>query len=148
MKQFRMTTPLALALALALSLVAVGAAAHGRHGGGAPVPFSGPRMERWLADLPDDLRGRATVILEDARPALQDLHHRIFLKMEELRGLSFAGDTPPETLARLGMELQDLRDRLREGYRGVRERFRLEVGVEPPPSKKHRGHRGMRQFGM
>lgn len=147
MKQSRMKPPLALALVLALSLVAVGASAHGRHEGGCPVPFSGPRMERWLADLPDHARTRAMIILEDARPALQDLHHQAFLKMEELRGLSFAGDTPPETLARLGMELQELRDRLRAAYHGVRERLRMEVGVDLPPSR-HGGRRGMTQFGM
>ncbi len=87
----------------------------------------------WLAELPDFQREKAREILKDAHPALHDLRNRIREKKGELVSLSFDRNTPPETLPRLGQELQDLRDQLKSRLKEVEKRLNIEAGVTMGP---------------
>ncbi len=87
----------------------------------------------WLAELPDFQREKAREILKDAHPALHDLRNRIRGKKGELVSLSFDRNTPPETLPRLGQELQDLRDQLKSRLKEVEKRLNIEAGVTMGP---------------
>ncbi len=68
-----------------------------------------------------------------AHPALHDLRNRIREKKGELVSLSFDRNTPPETLPRLGQELQDLRDQLKSRLKEVEKRLNIEAGVTMGP---------------
>lgn len=87
----------------------------------------------WLASLPDFQREKARKILRDAHPMLHALREGIREKKGELVALSFDRNTPPETLPRLGQELQDLRDQLKVGLKEVEKRLKIEAGVAMGP---------------
>lgn len=87
----------------------------------------------WLAKLPDFQREKARKILKEAHPALHDLRSRIREKKGELVSLSFDRNTPPETLPRLGQELQELRDELKSRLKDVEKRLNYEAGVVMGP---------------
>lgn len=132
------TLAILLLLLLSLSLptdVAAGGHGHGGHGNG-----GGYRqyrdVEEWLSGLPPEQGARARAILDEERPAIQELRARIHAKMDELDSLSYNANTPSDALPRLGWELQTLRDELRARYRHVRQRLLDEAGVDFP------GHRG------
>lgn len=52
-------------------------------------------------------------MVEDYLPRVQALRQRILLKKNELAQLRYDLETPPDTLPKLGRELQFLRDELR-----------------------------------
>lgn len=132
---------LVLVLLLLLSLTmptGVLAAGHG-HGGGHRQYRD---VEEWLAELPAEQRERARTILEEERPAIEELRERIYAKMDELDSLSYSATTPSDALPRLGWELQNLRESLRACYRRVCDRLRAEAGVTFPVNRG-RGCRSM-----
>lgn len=83
-----------------------------------------------LADLPADKQKRAVQIMEEAMPALRDLDGQIGAKRRELEQLNFNDGSDPEQLARLGRELQELRDSMKEKLSQVSDRLRTETGLD------------------
>ena len=102
----------------------------------------------WLDSLPPRERDLTRRILREVHPAMSSLREAIRDKKAELASLSFSSDTRPETLPRLGQELQSLRRSLRDELEKLGERLRIEAGVKmgplggdgfwlaPPPAKK------------
>lgn len=136
-----------LILLLCLSLTPSWALAGGHEDGGHNNGHGRSRnMEEWLAELPQDKRDSIRIILDEERPAIQELRQRIRGKMQELDNLIYSSDTPGDALARLGWELQTLRESLRDRYRHVRQRIYEEVGVRLPRARG-RGCRSITQPG-
>lgn len=132
---------LAMVLLLLLSLILPTGALAGGHGhGGGYRQYRD--MEEWLSELPEEQRERVRAILDEERPAIEDLRARIHAKMDELDSLSYSANTPSDALPRLGWELQTLRESLHSRYRRVRERLQSEVGVNFPVNRG-RGCRSM-----
>lgn len=90
-------------------------------------------VRQWLDSLPAAQRERARKILREARPGLHELRVRIREKTAELAELRFNSATPPDTLPRLGQELQRLRTQLRRRLHTINELLRHEVGVQMGP---------------
>lgn len=90
-------------------------------------------IRQWLAGLDPDQRARARLILRDAHPTMYSLRLAIRDKKAELAALSFDKNTPPETLPRLGQELQALRKSLRAELEKVSDRLKREAGVTMGP---------------
>lgn len=90
-------------------------------------------MRLWLDSLEPFKRERARAILKEAHPYLEDLREAIRGKKAQLATLSFDRGTSPETLPRLGMELQKLKASLRDRLRQISNRLRFEAGVDTAP---------------
>lgn len=90
-------------------------------------------VRQWLTTLPEGQRERALKILREAHPGVHALRDRIREKKAELAALSFDSTTPPDTLPRLGRELQILREQLRRRLLLVSEQLSNEVGVPMGP---------------
>lgn len=90
-------------------------------------------VRQWLDSLPAEQQKQARKILRDAHPGLHELRVRIREKTTALAELRFSSATPPDTLPRLGQELQRLRAQLRRRLHTVNERLRHEVGVPMGP---------------
>lgn len=90
-------------------------------------------LRRWLNSLQPFQQERARQILKEARPAMRDLRKAIREKKAELAELSFDRNTAPETLPRLGMELQQLRADLRHKLQMLSNRLYFEAGVRFGP---------------
>ena len=111
-------------------------------------------VRQWLATLPPLQQMQARKILQEAHPGVHALRERIREKKAELAALSFDSTTPPDTLPRLGRELQILREQLRRRLLRVSDKLRDEVGVpmgplrdegfwlNPPFDDKNTGTRG------
>ena len=67
--------------------------------------------------------------MEEAMPALRDLDGQIGAKRRELEQLNFNDGSDPEQLARLGRELQEQRDSMKEKLSQVSDRLRTETGL-------------------
>ena len=87
----------------------------------------------WLETLPARQRQQARKILQEAHPDVQVLRMRIRETKARLESLAFDSDTPTDTLPRLGLELQMLRNRLRARLSEISEQLRTEVGVPMGP---------------
>lgn len=90
-------------------------------------------VRQWLESLPADQREQAHKILREAHPDVHALRVRIREKKAELEELRFDSTTPPDTLPRIGLELQMLRNQLRRRLLHVSELLRTEVGVPMGP---------------
>lgn len=90
-------------------------------------------IRAWLATLPEAKVKLARPILLEMHPALHELRKEIYNKRLELIALSYKKGTPPETLPRLGQQLQKLRMKLRSMLNEVNERLRKEAMVEMGP---------------
>lgn len=90
-------------------------------------------VRQWLATLPPVQQVQARKILQAAHPGVHALRERIREKKAELAALSFDSATPPDTLPRLGRELQILREQLRRRLLLVSDQLRDEVGVSMGP---------------
>lgn len=88
---------------------------------------------RWLETLPPRQRQQARKILQEAHPDVHVLRVRIRETKARLESLRFDSDTPTDTLPRLGLELQMLRNRLRKRLSEISEQLRTEVGVPMGP---------------
>ncbi|MBD5558189.1 MAG: hypothetical protein HDQ92_06520 [Desulfovibrio sp.] len=84
---------------------------------------------RWLETLPARQRQQARKILQEAHPGVHVLRVRIRETKARLERLAFDSDTPTDTLPRLGLELQMLRNRLRKRLQEITDQLRTEVGV-------------------
>lgn len=90
-------------------------------------------MRRWLSSLDPQRRVLARQILRDSHPGLRALREAIREKKSQLASLSFDRNTKPETLPKLGKELQELRATLRQNLEIVNKRLQNEVGIELEP---------------
>lgn len=90
-------------------------------------------VREWLDSLPPAQQEQARKILREAHPGLHELRVRIREKKAELAGLRFNSATPPDTLPRLGQELQRLRAQLRRRLHTINESLRNEAGVQMGP---------------
>lgn len=70
-------------------------------------------LSSWLEGLPPMQRAAAQQVVDHYLPQVQALRQRILLKKNELAQLRYDLETPPDTLPRLGRDLQHLRDELR-----------------------------------
>lgn len=82
-----------------------------------------------LEQLPPQQRIKAAVIISEFSLRVFDLRQRIINKKHELEHLNFDKKTSPDTLSRLGWDLQVLRDELRSVLARADQRMRLEVGI-------------------
>ena len=99
-----------------------------------PQPQSQPCMPMSALGMPLDLLppqkcAKAIAIMDDFKKKSFNLRQLIATKKHELESLSFDQKTSPDTLPRLGYELQVLRDELRAAHMNADQRMRLEVGV-------------------
>lgn len=103
-----------------------------------PLSFYG-----FFENLSGEKKGKARKILEDSMPSLRNLDRLINLKMQELEALTYDDGLEPEALAKLGLELQKLRQQLYLALSEVNSRLQKETGISvlPPAS---RGCRSMR----
>lgn len=90
-------------------------------------------VRQWLDSLPAAQQKQARKILREAHPGVHALRVRIREKTTALAELRFNSATPPDTLPRLGQELQRLRAQLRLRLHTVNEQLRHEVGVPMGP---------------
>lgn len=86
-------------------------------------------MDAWLEQLSPTQQAKARVIMDEVRPRIRELRARIRDTMAELESLSYDQGTSPETLPRLGRELQLLRDELRATLLEMDKRMLRETGV-------------------
>lgn len=91
----------------------------------------------WLRRLPPAQRCKAQAVLDAYAPQVQDLRRRIALKKNELMLLSYSQSTEPDSLSRMGQELQQLRDELRALLLRVRESLSAEVGAPLEHPRSH-----------
>lgn len=106
-------------------------------------------LDEWLQSLSPVQQAKAKSILEETRPRIKELRKRIQNKMVELESLNYDRETSPETLPRLGRELQLLRDELRAELLHMDDRMLREVGVSlgPPVTRGCRmGHTRLPDF--
>ena len=82
-----------------------------------------------LEQLPPQKCAKAIAIMDDFKKKSHYLRELIETKKNELESLSFDQKTSPDTLPRLGYELQVLRDELHAVHMNADQRMRLEVGV-------------------
>lgn len=121
-----------------------GPAVPGALDGAAEAPDLSPEREahytravrQWLETLPPVQQAQARKILQEAHPGVHALRERIREKKAQLAALSFDSATPPDTLPRLGQELQLLREQLRRRLILVNEQLRNEVGVPMGPLRE------------
>lgn len=90
-------------------------------------------IRAWLKTLPPFQQERARRILTDAHPELHDLRLAIFCKKTELATFNINKSANPETLPKLGQELQSLRRKLRSRLENINKRLRIEAGVSMGP---------------
>lgn len=87
-------------------------------------------IRSWLDTLDPYQQEKARKIMRDAHPGLQALRDAIRDKKSQLASISFDRGMPPETLPRLGMELQKLRTSLNRELEKVNEKLRYEAGIK------------------
>lgn len=90
-------------------------------------------IRKWLSSLNPDERAIAQKILREAHPRTRALRVAIREKKSQLAAISFDHHTRPETLPRLGQELQALRAALRQELKAVDQRLRDEAGIPTGP---------------
>lgn len=105
---------------------------------GVPAISHAAGIKAWLQHLSPAQRAQAIAIIDEYSPRVNDLRRRILQKKNELAQLSYNQNTSPETLPRLGHELQQLRDELRTLLQRADQRMCAEVGV-PLGSPQSRG---------
>lgn len=93
-------------------------------------------VQSWLKSLAPERREAARRIMLDAHPVLHDLREAIRDKKAQLAAIRFDRDTRPETLPRMGLELQKLRAALHTELSSLKERISREVGVDMGPLGK------------
>ena len=91
----------------------------------------------WLGTLSEDQRRTAEKILAEKNPQIQTLQLKIHQLLLALRALRYDDHSSPDTLPRLGYELQTLRLALRAEYETLSKTLVTHVGSSPFPEKKH-----------
>lgn len=105
-----------------------------------PCSTRGPGLDAWLRGLPPWQQVKAQAVVDAYSPRIQDLRRRITGKKAELARLRYSQSSDPDSLPRLGRELQDLRDELRGLLMEAGRRLEAEAGV-PLPRPRSRGCR-------
>ncbi len=95
-------------------------------------------MKNWLQQLTPQQRLKAQTVIDEYSPRILELRKRITQKKAELAHLSYNQTTSPDTLPRLGQELQMLRDELQTLLMRADQRMCAEVGI-PLGSPQSRG---------
>ena len=108
------------------------------HSPGATADSHAADMRAWLQQLSPEQRAKAQAVIDEYSPKVNELRKSIMQKKNELAHLSYNQNTSPETLPRLGHELQQLRDELRALLQRADQRMDNEVGV-PLGSPQTRG---------
>ena len=103
-----------------------------------PASVHAADMRAWLQQLSPSQRAKAQAVIDEYSPKVNELRKSIMQKKNELAQLSYNQKTSPETLPRLGHELQQLRDELRDLLQRADQRMDNEVGV-PLGSPQTRG---------
>lgn len=93
-------------------------------------------IRNWLLSLAPETRVIASNIMREAHPVMHDLREAIREKKAQLANLSLGRDTLPETLPRLGVELQKLRAALHAELVNLKGRIKREAGVDMGPLGK------------
>ncbi|MBR4742075.1 MAG: hypothetical protein IK079_04175 [Desulfovibrio sp.] len=70
----------------------------------------------WLENLSPNQREAAKLILQQSQPKIHELQKKLRLKLTELQALRFDQHFTPESLPKLGKELQLLRQQLATLY--------------------------------
>ena len=82
-------------------------------------------IEAWISTLSDEQRLVARLKVDAHRDKINDLQARLRQKLAELRSLRYDSRSTPETLPRIGMELQEIRASLRQEYERSRSKLDL-----------------------
>lgn len=90
-------------------------------------------IRQWLSSLPPQKRIITRKILKDAHPVMHSLRMAIREKKAQLSSLSFDSNTLPETLPRLGLELQKLKHTLKLELAKLGNRLKNEADVQMGP---------------
>lgn len=90
-------------------------------------------IRQWLNSLATHEQNIARKILREAHPRMRALRIAIREKKSQLAAISFDKHTRPETLPKLGQELQALRSALRNELKHVDRRLREEAGIPMGP---------------
>ena len=83
-----------------------------------------------LEQLPQEQKVKASAIVSDSLPRLQELDGQIHSKVDELQALTYSDDADPQALPKLGLDLQRLRNELRATLAAVNLRLLQEAGVQ------------------
>lgn len=94
--------------------------------------------QTWLDSLSADQRLQAEAIIQKRHTRLHALRDNVCNKLRELQEFSYSENTNTETLARLGKELQDVRELLRKEWSALVKELQQELGVSIP-IKRGRG---------
>lgn len=84
----------------------------------------------WLNSLPKNKQARARQIMREAHTELTNLRAAIREKKTQLARLSFGPGTAPDTLPRLGLELQGLRNALDMRLQALKQKLADEVAID------------------
>ncbi len=98
--------------------------------------------ERWSQDLTPEQRQQAKEIMKAAHPRIKELRKDVKVKIRALEEFCFAKAGDDQTLAKLGQELQESRDALRNELMALDKKLMQEVGVSI------RGYRGRNSAGL
>lgn len=90
-------------------------------------------VKNWLDTLPYEKQAKARKIMQDVHPTMQSLRDAIREKKAQLASLTYGKDTTPETLPRLGLQLQQLRAALKEELKRLKNRLNTEARVDMGP---------------
>ena len=93
--------------------------------------------------LPQEKQDKAREIVQESLPGLQSIEKRIALKMNELNDITYSTSADADSLPRLGMDLQKLRNELATAIMQVNIRLQKEAGVSMQ-KPAGRGCRSMR----
>lgn len=96
----------------------------------APTRHGWNSLYNCLEQLPQEQRVKASAIVSDSLPRLQELDGQIHCKVDELQALTYSDNADPEALPKLGLDLQRLRNELRATLAAVNLRLQKEAGVQ------------------
>lgn len=88
-------------------------------------------LSMWLETLSEEERFKAEAIVADHATRIQTLQLQIHQKLAALRALRFDSKSSPETLPRLGFELQTLKKEIGNVYYTLCLELRHSLGVCP-----------------
>lgn len=94
-----------------------------------------PDYSRWrclyqsIEELPEGQRQKASAIVTDSLPKLNEIDTKISGTVGELQALTYSDNADPEELPRLGLDLQRLREELRATLAAVNIRLQKEAGL-------------------
>ncbi len=84
---------------------------------------------RWSQDLSAEQHAKAKEIIKQVHPRIKELRKEVRAKIDQLEEFCFSKVEDEQTLARLGQELQQAREALRNELKSLDNRLIQEVGV-------------------